>query len=136
MIYFIAYLSTALIFLIIDAVWLGVVASSFYKAQLGDLMRPDINFAVAALFYLFYIAGVVFFALKPALESESYIMAGLYGCLFGFFCYATYNFTNIATIQNWPVFMSIVDLSWGTFLTGLSAILGYFVTRYAMGAFS
>ena len=126
----IAYLSTASVFLIIDALWLGIVAKNFYAEQLGDLMANDIKFGIAAIFYLIYVIGIIIFAVNPALQNGSWTHAAIYGALFGFFAYATYDFTNMATIQDWPIKMSLVDLAWGTFITGTSATLGYFITNY------
>lgn len=128
--YIVAYIATAIIFLAIDAVWLGVVATTFYKSELGDLMADNVNFTAAGGFYLMYCVGIVIFAISPALRSGAWTDAALYGALFGFFCYATYDMTNIATIRDWPVRMSIVDMAWGTALTGVSATLGYLVTKW------
>ncbi|MGF1650998.1 MAG: DUF2177 family protein [Hyphomicrobiaceae bacterium] len=127
--YLIAYLATALVFLAIDAIWLGLIATPFYKSQLGDLLASPINFQAAALFYLIYCVGIVIFAVSPALKSGNWTDAALYGALFGFFCYATYDMTNLATIRNWPLTMSIVDMAWGTVLTGFSATAGYLITQ-------
>jgi len=129
MTYFIAYIATAIVFLSIDAIWLGVVAKSFFSSNIGHLMTSNINFVAAAGFYLLYAIGIVFFAIKPALDSESLKTALLYGALFGFFCYGTYEMTNFATLKDWPVKIVIVDMAWGTFLTTLSAGAGYFVVQ-------
>lgn len=130
MIYVIAYIATTIIFLAIDALWLGVVAKVFYRDQLGSLMLESPKLHIAALFYLFYTIGIVVFAIKPAMDQESFLMALGYGALFGFLAYGTYDFTNMATLKNWPTMMSVVDLVWGTVITGTSATLGYFVTKY------
>ena len=127
--YFTAYISTTVIFLVIDAIWLGVVAKGFYSKHLGDLMADNIKFHVAAAFYLFYTIGIVVFAIRPALDAEKISLALGYGALFGFLAYGTYDFTNVATIRNWPTIVSIVDIIWGTFITSLSAMLGYLITR-------
>jgi len=89
-----------------------------------------VNFTAAGGFYLMYCVGIVIFAISPALRSGAWTDAALYGALFGFFCYATYDMTNMATIRDWPVRMSIVDMAWGTVLTGVSATLGYLVTKW------
>lgn len=127
--YIIAYLTTAAVFFVLDFIWLGTVARSFYREQLGDLMADPINIPAAAGFYAMYVVGILIFAVVPALKAESLGYALLYGALFGFFAYATYDMTNIATIRDWPVKMSIVDMVWGTALTGFSAAAGYLLTR-------
>lgn len=125
----IAYLATAVVFLAIDSVWLGVVARGFYKDQLGDLLASPINFAAASGFYLIYCVGIVIFAVSPALRSGSLADAAVYGALFGFFCYATYDMTNLATLRNWPLTMSLVDMAWGTALTCFSAVAATWISR-------
>jgi len=127
--YLISYISTTLIFLTIDAIWLGVVAKNFYADQLGDLMASEIKFHIAALFYLFYTVGIVVFAIKPAMDAENYLLALGLGGLFGFLAYGTYDFTNMATIRNWPTIVSIVDIVWGTCITAVTALLGYLITH-------
>lgn len=131
---FIAYLCTAGVFLAVDYLWLGFVAKKFYAVQLDHLMADQVNLFVAGGFYLVYAIGVVIFAVTPALENNQWTHAAIYGALFGFFCYATYDFTNQATLKNWPVIVTVVDVSWGTILTTLSATLGYFLTRMIMPA--
>lgn len=127
--YLVAYISTTVIFLAIDALWLGIVAKNFYAEQLGDLMAKNIKFQIAAVFYLVYTVGIVVFAIAPALEAERIILALGYGALFGFLAYGTYDFTNMATIRDWPTIVSVVDIIWGTFITSVSATLGYLITR-------
>jgi len=115
------YLITVPIFFIVDLVWLGVVAKSFYQKHLGYLMRPQVNWTAAILFYLLFIIGIVIFAVKPALEAQSGLRALAYGALFGFFTYATYDLTNLATVKDWPVIVTVIDLVWGTVLCGAVA---------------
>lgn len=124
-----AYLFTAIPFLAIDAVWLGFIITDFFKANIGHLMADTVNFPVAAGFYLLYAAGIVFFAVKPALEQSSAKKALINGALFGFFCYGTYDMTNLATLRDWPAIVAVVDITWGTTLTGLSALIGYALTQ-------
>lgn len=129
----ISYFSTALIFLTIDFLWLGVIAKSFYFGALGHLMREKILFPVAFGFYLIFASGLVYFAVWPALQTGSvheWQTSLINGALFGFFCYATYNLTNISTLKNWPLRMSLVDMAWGTSLSAVSAVGGYFLTIY------
>ena len=127
--YVIAYLATAVVFFGIDYVWLTRVAGSFYRDHVGALMADEVNYAVAGAFYAVYVVGIVIFAVNPALKSGSWQDALIYGLLFGFFAYATYDFTNLATLRDWPVIVTIVDVTWGTFITGVSAWAGYLIAR-------
>ena len=122
------YAITMLIFFAIDLVWLGVVAKNFYRQHIGHLLSPDVNWGAALLFYAVYIAGIVFFAIKPAFEAGSAARALAYGAAFGFIAYATYDLTNQATMKDWPVLVTVVDLAWGTVLTASVAFLSYQVS--------
>ena len=133
MTYLVSYLATAIAFLVLDAVWLGLAMKSFYRGQLGTLMAGRINPWAAGLFYVGFVLGIVIFAVAPALRAESWETALLFGALFGFFTYGTYNMTNWATLRGWPALMSIVDLTWGTALAGGSALVGYAATRWLLG---
>jgi uncharacterized membrane protein len=126
---FLVYLITVPIFFIIDLVWLGVIAKGFYQKHLGYLMRPQINWVAAILFYLLFIIGIVLFAVKPALEVQKPVWALVYGALFGFFAYATYDLTNLATVKDWPVIVTVIDLIWGTVLCGSVALGSYFLSN-------
>lgn len=121
-----AYGGTIATLLIADAIWLGLVARSFYKEQLGEMMLPSPNLAVASLFYLFFAAALVLLVVSPALKAQSIVMVLAYGAVFGLVTYGTYDITNLATLRNWPVKMSIIDMAWGAFVTALSAAGGYF----------
>ncbi len=130
----VAYLSTVVVFLAIDMVWLGVVAREFYKSRLGDLLLAQPNWGVALGFYALYVVGVVLFVVAPALTAGwSLATTALWGAAFGFFAYATYDLTNLATIRNWPVSITFVDLAWGTVLTAVSATAGVWLTRKFLG---
>jgi uncharacterized membrane protein len=126
----IAYFSTLILFLAIDAIWLGVVARKFYQEQLDDLMLPSPNLAVAAVFYLFFAAAIVVLAVRPGLEVGSLWTAAGYGALLGLAAYGAYDVTNLSTLKNWPVTLSVVDMTWGTVLTGLASAGGYAVARH------
>ena len=128
MTYLMAYVATLIAFFALDMLWLGVLARKFYANQLGRLMADNPNWLVAIAFYAMYIAGIVFFAIRPAIEAEQVLKAALYGALFGFFCYATYDLTNLATLRDWPVKLVIVDILWGTLLTGSCAAAGAWAT--------
>lgn len=124
----IAYLTTAVVFLCIDAVWLTVMSSRLYKPLLGPLLLDDFNVKAAALFYVIYIAGVVYFAVQPALQTGSWRTATVHGAVFGFCAYVTYDLTNQATLKNWPIVVTIADISWGTVLTAIAATSGFLVS--------
>ncbi|RUM26427.1 DUF2177 family protein [Rhizobium vallis] len=125
----IAYAGTLLTLLFGDGVWLGLIARSFYRDQLGALMLPSPNLALAALFYLFFTAAVVVLAVLPALSAGSITTALVHGAILGLAAYGTYDITNLATLRNWPLVMSVVDMAWGTALTALTAAGGYFAVR-------
>jgi uncharacterized membrane protein len=122
------YLLTIPAFFIIDMLWLGFVASKFYQSQLGYLLGP-VNWPAAIIFYLLYIVGIIIFAVHPALLAGSLSKAIILGALFGFFAYATYDLTNLATIKDWPILVTIVDLIWGTVLTGSVAAASYYLAK-------
>ncbi len=118
------------LFLVVDFIWLGAVAREFYKVRLGPLLNPSPNLTAAALFYLFYAAGLVFFAVQPAWRGHSWRIALLNGEALGFIAYGTYDFTNLATIRNWSLALTLTDLAWGTVLSGLVATLAYTVSGW------
>ena len=124
-----AYAGTFLTLLVCDGIWLGLVARNFYRDQLGALMLPSPNLAVAALFYLFFAAAVVVLAVLPALSAGSIATALLHGAILGLAAYGTYDITNLATLRNWPLTMSLIDMAWGTLLTGVTAVGGYLADR-------
>jgi uncharacterized membrane protein len=132
--YSVAYLSTAAVFLIVDLFWLGIVARSYYRSQLGDLMADQINVAAAVVFYLAYVVGIVIFAVAPALASGNWKTALVMGGLFGLFAYATYDMTNLAVIKNWPLSITVIDIAWGSVLTAVSATLGFLITQRLVGS--
>jgi uncharacterized membrane protein len=125
-----AYAGAFLTLLVCDAVWLGLIARSFYREQLGALMLPSPNLTVAALFYLFFTAAVVVLAVLPALSAGSITTGLLHGAILGLAAYGTYDLTNLATLRNWPLTMSLIDMVWGTALTALTAAGGYFAVRF------
>jgi len=121
------YLVSLGVFLLIDGVWLTVVAKNFYAKYLGYIMAKTPNLAAAGIFYLIYILGMVVLVLQPALAKGSLWSAILTGALFGLCGYATYDLTNLATLKDWPILVTIVDLIWGTFLSGAVAGLSYWL---------
>ncbi len=126
------YVITVPIFFAIDLLWLGVVAKPLYRKHLGEILAPKVNWKAAAAFYLVYIAGILIFAVAPALEKESAGRALLWGLLFGFFTYATYDLTNMATLPRWPLAIALVDIAWGMVLCASVAALSYRVGRWLL----
>ena len=131
--YVCAFIFTTVVFLALDFVWLGFVAKDFYRTQLGPLMLEKPLLGVAVVFYLLYVIGIVYFAVIPALETNSWVRAMTSGALLGLIAYSTYDLTNLATLRGWSVKLSIVDLSWGSFVTSVAAIAGYFGARSFSG---
>ena len=127
--FFIAYIAAIVAFLVIDGLWLGVVAKSFYAGKLGELLRKDILAVPAMLFYLAYTAGLVFLAVRPGQADISLGSVVFYGALVGFLAYGTYNMTNLATLRDWPLAVSVVDLVWGTVLSASVAAISALALR-------
>lgn len=115
------------VFFAIDMVWLGLIAKDFYRAQIGGLLKPDVNWTAAIIFYLIFIVGLVVFVIMPAVEKGSWTHALFFGALFGFVCYATYDLTNLAVAKDWPFLVTIVDLAWGAVLASSVSIITYFI---------
>ncbi|MFC1790791.1 DUF2177 family protein [Patescibacteria group bacterium] len=125
--FFKTYLITLPVFLAIDLVWLSLIARKFYAQYLGYLMKTNVNFVAAGLFYLLFVVGLVVLAVIPALEKNSWIQALFLGALLGLVSYATYDLTNLATIKNWPLVVTIVDMVWGAVLGASVSLVSYFV---------
>ena len=121
------YLITLPIFFIIDILWIGLVAKDFYQKQIGFLMKTNINWIAAILFYLLFIAGLIIFVISPALEKKMWLNAFLFGAFFGLIAYATYDLTNLSTLKDWPILITIVDLIWGMSLSAILSVISYFI---------
>lgn len=115
------------VFFAIDMIWLVLVAKNFYRAQIGSLMKADVNWTAAIIFYFIFVAGLVAFVISPALEKNSWTHALIFGALFGLVCYATYDLTNLAVAKDWPLLVTIVDLAWGTVLAASVSTVTYFI---------
>ena len=120
------------IFFAVDMVWLGLAAKNFYAKHIGFLMKANVNWAAAILFYLLFIAGLVVFVVTPALDKGSWVRALLFGALFGLITYATYDLTNLATLKDWPLVVTVVDLIWGAVLAA-SVSVGTYVIAAKIG---
>ncbi|WP_158808358.1 DUF2177 family protein [Beijerinckia sp. L45] len=133
--YVAAYLATLVVFFALDFVWLSIMGNALYKPTLGDILLPKFSPAPALIFYVLYIVGVVIFAIVPAIQSGNWTSALLFGALFGFFAYGTYDMTNMSTLRNWTLQITVADMIWGTVLTGVSASAGYVISKAALRAF-
>jgi uncharacterized membrane protein len=117
--FFIQVLVTLLIFTLVDLVWLVKVAPKLYRKYIGHLMSDRVNIAAAALFYVVFIVGLVYFVIGPHINNP--LMAFLSGAMFGLVTYATYDLTNLATLKAWPVTITVIDLIWGTLVTAVTS---------------
>jgi uncharacterized membrane protein len=127
------YFATLIAFFAIDMVWLGLVARSFYYEQLGFLLNPNTNWVAAMIFYLLFILGILVFVVLPGLREDSLKATILRAALFGLVTYATYDLTNLATVKDWPLLITIVDLAWGTVLTIAVSSVGFFAGKRLPG---
>jgi uncharacterized membrane protein len=119
------YFATLIAFLAIDMVWLGLVARTVYQKYLGFLLTPTTNWIAAVLFYLLFILGILVFVVVPGLENNLLKVTLLRAALFGLITYATYDLTNLATVKNWPVLITVIDMAWGTVLSVLVSYIGF-----------
>jgi len=124
------YALTVPVFFIIDLIWLGVVAKGFYQKNLKFILSPNVNWTAAIIFYLMYIAGILIFAVVPGVAKDSLRHAALWGALFGFFTYATYDLTNLALLKDWPLNIVIVDILWGVVLCTIVATLSFYIAKW------
>ena len=125
--YFAIYSSFLITMLAIDLIWLLGIAKSLYRDEMGDLMATEPKLVAGLAFYLLYALGAVIFVVIPALSKQSLLYALQYGALFGFFCYMTYDLTNIAVIRDFPTRLAFVDMIWGSFVTAVVSSLAYWV---------
>jgi uncharacterized membrane protein len=119
------YLIALPTFLVIDLIWLGVVARSFYQNQMGHLMRTDVNWAAAIVFYLVFVLGIVVLVVWPALERQSLLRALLLGGLLGLVTYSAYDLTNLAVMKGFPTVVALVDIAWGAVLCASVSAITY-----------
>jgi len=126
--YGVTYVATLLIFGAIDAVWLGVIAANMYKQTLGDILLDKFRAGPAIAFYLLNIVGLMVFAVPSAGGPGRWQQALLFGALFGVFTYATYDLTNYATLKVWTLRLTLTDIVWGAFVSGVATALGVVVS--------
>jgi uncharacterized membrane protein len=118
---------TLAVFMVIDLIWLGFIAKDIYSKYLGYLMADNVNWLAAVVFYLIFIGGVCYFVLYPSLIDKNMTNLLIRAALFGFITYATYDLTNLATIKDWPINITIIDLIWGTTLSTSVSVISYFI---------
>lgn len=128
--YIAAYLATLIVFIAIDFVWLSSMANTLYRPVLKEILLPDFRLAPAIVFYLLFALGLVIFGVSAGIRSGNWTDALLFGALFGFFAYATYDLTNQATLKNWETRLSVIDMAWGTVVSGAAATAGYFLSGW------
>lgn len=132
--YIVAYVATGVSFALIDSVWLRSMYERLYKPEIGELMyQGGFRLGPAVAFYLLYILGMMIFAVGPALHSGKWQTALLWGALLGFFCYMTYDLTNYATLKVWSTRVTVLDIIWGTVLTGSASLAGWWATTLIFG---
>jgi uncharacterized membrane protein len=124
------YLLILVVFLAIDLTWLGLLARSFYRAQLGDFLAPRTNWLAAGVFYLIFTAGLMVFVVLPNLQGGSTGSILFYGAFFGLVTYAAYDLTNLATLKDWPLLLVLVDMAWGTVLSSITSWVGFMAARW------
>jgi uncharacterized membrane protein len=117
------------VFFAIDMVWLGLIAKNFYRDQIGFLMKNEVNWIAALAFYLLFVVGLVVFVIAPAIEKNAWTHALLFGALFGLITYATYDLSNLATLKDWPLLVTLVDLVWGATLAASVSTITFFIAR-------
>jgi uncharacterized membrane protein len=130
----VAYAATLVAFAVLDFLWLGRMGNVLYRPVMGDMVLDTFRPAPAIIFYLLYVIGLVYFAVRPALAAGDWQTALINGAALGFFAYATYDLTNQATLKNWSTTLSVVDMTWGTILSSVSALIGYSVTALILGS--
>jgi uncharacterized membrane protein len=136
MVYFAAYITALITFVAVDMAWLGTMASRLYRPTMGDIAISGVNLPAAIAFYAIYPIGLIVFAINPALRDGSMSTAAAYGALFGFFTYATYDLSNLATLRNWTLQLTVVDTVWGAILGALASAVTYWVVSKLFGAVS
>jgi uncharacterized membrane protein len=124
------YFATLAVFFAVDMLWLGVISRAFYKKHLGFIMAPEVNWYAALIFYFLFIVGVLVFVVLPGLKENDLAMTLVKAAFFGLITYATYDLTNLATVKDWPLIITIVDLIWGMVLTTIVSLGGFFIGKW------
>ena len=125
-----SYLLTFGVFLIVDLLWLGIIAKNIYKKYLGDFLTDTVNWTAAFIFYFIFVAGISIFVIYPSVSKDSAYYAILMGALFGFFTYSTYDLTNLATLKGWPLPIVFIDILWGSLLAAIVSFSGFYIVKW------
>ncbi len=133
MAYGIAYLACLIVFGAIDALWISTMAAQLYRPTLGDILLTNLRLVPALIFYFLFPIGLLVFAVAPALRSESWTTAIIYGAIFGAFAYGTYDLTNYATLRNWTAQITLIDIVYGTIVAGTASVAGYWAVKIFLG---
>ncbi len=120
-----SYLLSLVVLVVVDLSWAGLLMKDFYRARLGHLLAPGVNFMPLVWFYLLLSIGIFYFASYPAFVRHSWVLAACSGALLGIIAYGTYDLTNMATLPSWPLSVTIIDICWGGFVTALTATIGF-----------
>lgn len=120
---------TFVVFLAIDFVWLNFIAKNIYATKIGHLLAENPKLFPALIFYLIFVIGIIVFAVLPGYEAQNIWRTVILGALFGLLTYSTYDLTNLATLKNWPVSVTVIDLIWGTFVSTVASVAGYYIAR-------
>lgn len=131
--YLAAYVGAAVVFCVMDFIWLTIIAKSFYQTHMGALMVVHIKMIPAILFYVVYLAGLVLFAISPAMREENWLVAAGLGLFLGVIAYGSYDLTNMATLKGWSITLTLVDIAWGACVSALSAVAGFYASRIFTG---
>lgn len=131
--YVAAYIGALIVFCVLDYIWLTIVAKDFYQMQMGELMAIQVKMIPAVIFYLLYLIGLVIFAISPALKEQSWTLAVSLGLLLGLIAYASYDLTNMATLKEWSISLTLVDIAWGAFVSAMAAVAGFYAARIFAG---
>jgi len=124
-----SYLITVVVFFALDLFWLGIIAKKMYADKLGYIMSPQVNWLPAIIFYLLFVVGLLLMVIFPAIEKKSWMHALTYGILFGLVTYATYDLTNLATLKDWPLSITLIDLIWGSFISAATSLISFFAIQ-------
>lgn len=125
-----SYLLTFGVFLMVDMLWLGIIAKNLYQKYLGEFLTDKVNWTAAMVFYLIYVIGISIFAIYPAVNKGSVFNAIFMGALFGIFTYATYDLTNLATLKGWPLPIVFIDILWGAVLSAVVSYSGFYIVKW------
>lgn len=128
--YIYLYVLTFIVFLAIDFVWLSWIAKNLYSEKIGHLLAENPNLIAAGVFYLLFVGAALVFAVIPGYEAQSITKTIFLGALFGMITYATYDLTNLATLKEWPLSVTIIDIIWGTSLSTATAVAGYYIANF------